>query len=156
MEDSASFDLEEIFNYREINGGLLTGGQPTDKQLRGLCKLGFELVINIAPYDSRYSINDEQGLVASLGVEYLHHPIAFEAPKVSDYFHVEALLDRGMGRRIFIHCAANYRVSVLAGTYAVKRLGWTVQQRDDFIRGIWNIDEYPVWSELIKKISVEK
>lgn len=156
MGDGTSFDLEEIVNCRPINESLLTGGQPTDEQLRGLCKLGFELVINVAPYDSRYSINDEPGLVASLGMGYLHHPIAFDAPEINDYFHVEALLDRSMGKRIFIHCAANYRVSVLAGTYAVKRLGWTVQQRDDLIRGIWNIDEYPVWSELIKKISVEK
>lgn len=153
MGESLSLELENIINFRVIVEQLWTGGQPTDEQLRGLCQHGVEVVINVAPYDSRYSIEDEPGLVQALGMEYLHHPITFSAPEVGDYRHVEALLDRSMGRKVFIHCAANYRVSVLAGSYAVNRLGWTAHQRDDLIRGVWNVNEYPVWSELTKKLS---
>ncbi|EMK3529634.1 protein tyrosine phosphatase family protein [Pseudomonas aeruginosa] len=155
MGDSLSLELEDIINYRAVTERLWTGGQPTDQQLRMLRQHGVEVVINVAPYDSRYSIEDEPGLLQSLGVEYHHHPIAFSSPDVSDYLRVEDLLDRSMGRKVFIHCAANYRVSVLVGSYAVNRLGWNTQRRDDLIRGVWSVDEYPVWHELMKKISRE-
>lgn len=155
MGECLSFDLEEIINFRAISEKLWTGGQPTDEQLRRLHQHGVDVVINVAPYDSRYSIEDEPGLVQSLGMEYFHYPIVFSAPEMSDYLRVEILLDRCIDRKIFIHCAANYRVSVLAGSYAMNRLGWTIQQRDDFIREIWAIDEYPAWSELMKILSRE-
>lgn len=145
--------IEDISNYRLIAETLSTGGQPTEAQLRALREQGTEVVINVAPYDARYSIEDEPGLVCSLGMEYHYFPITFGSPKLGDYLHVKALLEANDRRKVFLHCAANYRVSVLAGNYAVAKFDWTLQARDSFIRGIWKIEDFPAWVRLNDEIS---
>ena len=49
--------------------------------------------------------------------------------------------------RVFVHCAANYRVTAVFGYYAMRNLGWTEAQWDAFITDVWNISEFPVWVE---------
>src|SRR5262245_39770568 len=54
---------DTIYNYRKVDDRLITGGQPREKQFRDAANEGFTAVINLAPYDERYSIDDEPGLV---------------------------------------------------------------------------------------------
>ena len=46
----------EIFNFRQIDDRLVTAGQPSEEQLGSMAAEGFEVVINIAPIDRRYSL----------------------------------------------------------------------------------------------------
>lgn len=142
----------EILNFRKINEHLATAGQPTEEQLRKLKDDGYECVVNIAPYDTRYSLDDEQSLVQSLNMEYLYQPVDFSSPELEDYRTFEKNLELIKNKKTLIHCAANYRVSVFFSHYASKYLGWDEQKCDNYIADIWDVEEFPVWAEFLEQL----
>ena len=54
--------------------------------------------------------------------------------------------------RTLLHCAANFRVSAFYGLYAVKHLGWSVEQAEAFRAPIWESSDYPVWEAFISRL----
>ena len=58
-------------------------------------------------------------------------------------------MEANAGRKLMLHCAANYRVSAFYSIYAVRNLGWTHQQAYEFMGDIWDLDEYPVWKSFV-------
>jgi hypothetical protein len=54
--------------------------------------------------------------------------------------------------RTLVHCAANFRVSAFYGLYAVKHLGWSVEQAETFRAPIWDAGDYPVWEAFISQM----
>jgi protein tyrosine phosphatase (PTP) superfamily phosphohydrolase (DUF442 family) len=42
----------DIYNYRQVNDRISTGGQPTEEQLRSAAEEGFTTVINLALINS--------------------------------------------------------------------------------------------------------
>lgn len=147
---------ENILNFRKINDHIATAGQPTEEQLHKLKDEGYEYVINIAPYDARYSLTDEQGLLKSLDIEYVHLPVDFTNPLLEDYLEFERNLKLIKNKKSLIHCAANYRVSVFFSHYASKYLGWDEQRCNDHIADIWDVDEFPVWAKIIEQLRADK
>lgn len=145
----------EIINFRKINEVLYTGGQPSAEQIRQLQSSGVINIINIAPYDSRYSIEDEQSTVESLGMNYHFIPVDFKAPAPNDYYRVHDLLLSLKDEKTFLHCAANYRATVFAGHYAMTELGWSPSERDELIAGVWNMNEFPVWQNFNEQLESE-
>lgn len=143
---------EEFFNFKKVSDHIATAGQPSENQLRSLKDEDYEYVLNIAPYDRRYSIADEPGLVESLNMEYIHQPVDFSNPLLADYQEFEDSLERIKNKKALIHCAANYRVSVFFSHYASKYLGWDEQRCDEFIADIWDIREFPIWVEFLKTL----
>jgi uncharacterized protein (TIGR01244 family) len=142
--------IEEIFNYRKVNDQISTGGQPTEEQLRAAAAEGFTTVINLATIDPDRSLADEGGLVRSLGLTYHHIPVKWDDPQANDFAAFEAVLQQASGdEKILIHCAANFRVSAFYGLYAMKHLGWTEAQADDFRAPIWAGSDYPIWEKFI-------
>ena len=109
--------IEEIRNYVALSGGLATGGQPSEEQIQELAQAGFELIINLGLLDPRYCLEDEVGLVRSLGMEYHHIPVNFQAPTIEDLTQFFTVMQAAAGKRIFVHCAANYRVSSFVSLY---------------------------------------
>ena len=55
--------LDEIYNAIRVNDQLLTGGQPTEDQLRAASADGFTRVINLATSEPGHSLPDEAELV---------------------------------------------------------------------------------------------
>jgi hypothetical protein len=56
------------------------------------------------------------------------------------------------GSRTLVHCAANFRVSAFYGLYAMKHLGWSVEQAEAFRATIWDGSDYPVWEAFISQM----
>lgn len=142
----------EIYNYRKIDKQIITGGQPTEEQLRAAAGEGFRTVINLAPIDPRYSLDDEPGLVQSLGMAYHHLPVDWDNPTASDFAAFEQLLHAQRAERTLIHCAANFRVTAFYSLYAQKHLGWSAPQANEFRASIWQGSDYPVWEAFIKNM----
>ena len=138
-----------IFNFHQVNERLITGGQPTDEQIRAVAADGFEVVLNIAPIDPRYSLDDERAVVEAEGMHYHHLPVAWDAPTEQDFRDFIEHMDQWAGNRVLVHCAANYRVSAFYALYAMLRQGWRKQQVDEFIAARWNPADYPPWPEFI-------
>src|SRR5687767_14582736 len=101
----------EIYNFRQVNERVMTGGQPTARQLRSAAEEGVRTVINLATLDPRYSLDDEAALVQSLGMRYVHIPVAWENPQESDFESFEQVMSQLGESKTLIHCAANFRVT---------------------------------------------
>lgn len=139
----------DIYNYRRVNDQISTGGQPSEEQLRTAAAEGFKTVINLATINPRYSLEDEAGLVQSLGMAYHHIPVEWEHPQESDFAAFEAVLKQLPASKTLIHCAANFRVTAFYSLYAMKHLGWSETQAAEFRAPIWEGSEYPIWEEFI-------
>ena len=135
MTDSG---ISDIYNYRAVDDALATSGQPTVAQLGGIARAGFSTIINLALHDDpRYSLPDEAGSVRSLGLAYVHIPVPFAAPAPAELLALFAAMEAHRGEKVWVHCAANMRVSVFLGLYRVLRLGWQREPAFALMRDLW-------------------
>ena len=142
-------NTEEIYNYRKVDDQFITAGQPTEDQMRAAAAEGFRTVINLAPIDPRYSLDDEPGLAQSLGMTYHHIPVAWDHPTADDFAAFEQVMNDLPAAKTLIHCAANFRVTAFYSLYALKHLGWSTAQADEFRASIWQGSDYSVWEAFI-------
>lgn len=141
--------LSAIQNYRAVDDRLGTSGQPTEAQLADVARAGFMAVINLALHDDpRYSLADEAGTVRSLGLDYVHIPVQFAAPKQSELLAFFDAMDACAGKKVWVHCAANYRVTAFLGLYRMIRQGWPRERAFELMDGLWKPNE--VWSAFIE------
>jgi protein tyrosine phosphatase (PTP) superfamily phosphohydrolase (DUF442 family) len=141
--------LRDIINFRRLSDCLITGGQPTEAQLALAAAAGAEVVINLGRLDPAYALPDERGTAGALGLIYEHIPVIWAEPTAVDLEAFFAAMARHMGRRLFIHCAANFRASAFIMLYRVLRLGWRIEDARPDMDAIWNPVEYPAWEALI-------
>jgi uncharacterized protein (TIGR01244 family) len=146
---------QEIYNYRPVNDALITGGQPTEDQLKSAAEEGIKTVINLATLNSRTSLPDEAGLVRSLGMTYHHIPVEWDNPKESDFAAFEQIMQQSGKGKTLLHCAANYRVTAFYGLFALKYLGWSEHQADEFRATIWEGSDHPVWEAFIRRMKAK-
>ncbi len=144
--------IHNIYNYKPVDQRIATAGQPTAEQLQHIAAEGFEVVLNLATFNPKYSLENEEALVRSLGMEYYHLPVEWENPTEDDFQKFVGIIKRLDRQKLLIHCIANYRVSAFFALYARKQLGWTDAQADDFIARIWQPSEYPVWADFITQM----
>lgn len=138
-----------IRNCRVASEALCTSGQPTEEQLASIAAAGYEVIINLALHDDpRYSLRDEPGVVRSLGLSYVHIPVQFAAPSEADLVAFFAAMEANHGRKLWIHCAANCRVSAFLGLYRVIKQGWRHEQAFELMRSLWQPNE--VWSSFME------
>ena len=136
--------INEIIRFIPVSEQLATSGQPSEAQLAELAAAGFELIINLALHDDpRYSLPDEPGCVAALGMDYVHIPVPFSAPTAGHLVRFFEAMGRAENRRTLVHCAHNKRVSVFLALYRFECLGWPVEQARQAMLTGWTPD--PVW-----------
>jgi protein tyrosine phosphatase (PTP) superfamily phosphohydrolase (DUF442 family) len=139
--------LSGIRGYRRLAGDLITSGQPTVEQLSEVAAAGFQDVINLALHNDSYSLPDERGTVEALGMTYTHIPVVWQQPTQADLAAFLAALDRLQGRRVYVHCAANMRVSAFMYLYRVLRLGWPSESALPDLHALWQPNE--TWQAFI-------
>ena len=139
---------ENIKNFISVTSKLATAGQPSVAQLHDIANTGFEVVINLGLLDPKYCLSDEAMLVQSLGLEYHHIPVNFQAPKLENLQNFFSVMNRVKNKKVFVHCAANKRVSSFIALYGEAKLGWERKKADAFIETIWQPDE--VWDLFIE------
>ena len=144
----SSISVHDVYNFRQAAPDLATSGQPTEEQLGAIAAAGYNVVVNLALHnDPRYSLRDEAASVRTFGLDYVHIPVQFGAPKEEDLLAFFDAMDRNSGRRVWIHCAANMRVTAFVGLYRVLRLGWTEGDAFSLMRTVWKPDH--IWSAFI-------
>ena len=139
--------LHEIINVRQVLPHLLTGGQPTEAELAAVASEGYTHVVNLGLLDPAYCLADEAGLARQLGMSYRHIPVDFQHPRMADLQTFTAELATHTGKRLFVHCAMNYRASAFTALFLEKNLGWERADADDLIRGVW--EPYGAWPAFI-------
>lgn len=140
--------IESIQNFQQISELLSTSGQPDRDQFSAIAAAGFQVVINLAMPDSLDALADEPALVNSLGMEFEHIPVVWTNPRPSDLQRFFEVMDQWEGKRIFVHCARNMRVSAFIFLYRVLRRGEPQETCRRDMEHIWQPND--VWSEFIE------
>lgn len=141
--------LSEIRSFRQIGDSLGTAGQPTEQQLQSVREAGFEVVINLALPTSDNALANEGSVVTGLGMSYVHIPVNFESPTEQDFDAFVGVMKSFESRRVFVHCAANMRVSAFVFLYRVLHQGTPPADAERDLLAIWQPDE--VWSRFVEK-----
>lgn len=105
--------MNEILNYIKINELISTSGKPTAEQLETLKEEGFEVIVNI----STDFFDNENKTVSKLGMTYIHIPVDFEEPKVSDLKLFLNIMQSLGANKVLVHCDKNYRVTSFMYVY---------------------------------------
>jgi protein tyrosine phosphatase (PTP) superfamily phosphohydrolase (DUF442 family) len=150
---TARNSLEEIRGYLKLDDRLATSGMPKPEHFAAMRAAGFAAVINLALPTSDHAMPNEGELVSAQGMTYVHIPVKFDAPQTGDFERFSRVMDVFDERPVFVHCAANMRVSAFIFLHRLRqgRVGRAEAERD--LRKIWEPDE--VWRGFINRTLAE-
>jgi protein tyrosine phosphatase (PTP) superfamily phosphohydrolase (DUF442 family) len=141
--------MKDIYNYQFLTETLSSSGMPKAEQMKAVAEAGTQVVINLAPATVRDALPNEDTLVESLGMKYIHIPVDWNQPirqNLEDFFQaMEAYKDE----KVLVHCQANYRASSFIMMYRVLRLGWKKEDAIPVMEKMWNPEDFPVWQKFI-------
>lgn len=143
-------DLSDVHCYLALNGRLATAGQPTPEQLIRVARAGYRVVINLATHDSAGALAAEAVLVKSLGMDYIHIPVRWDAPSPADFALFGAAMARYRREALFVHCIANKRVSVFVMLHRILHLGWPLTLAQGDLWHVWQPEG--VWQAFIERV----
>lgn len=129
--------LTDIYNYVPIAPTLATSGQPTEKQFALIRDAGFTTVVNLAPHSAENALRDEPAVLASLGLRYVHLPVDFKNPTDADFVRFAETLRDARDEKVWVHCAANMRVSAFIYRYRCAVQGENPQAAVADLEKVW-------------------
>jgi protein tyrosine phosphatase (PTP) superfamily phosphohydrolase (DUF442 family) len=140
--------MENILNYIKINENISTSGQPSVEQFELISKCGYEVVINLALHDASNAIESEDEIVTRLGLSYFHIPVIFDNPTEEQLRLFLDLLSMNEDRKVWVHCALNYRVSAFMYIFHKYYLQTPFDDIDLSLLEQWKPS--PKWQDLMK------
>jgi len=150
---SANAELADISNYRQYSAQFASSGQPTESQLAEVRDAGFDRIVYIAYSDNDNALANEDRVVKTLGMEYLHIPVEWGAPTKSDFYLFAGAMQRSPDKRTLLHCQVNYRASAFAFLYRVVYLGVPVAEAKADLNSVWTPNE--TWRDLLFEVLAE-
>lgn len=142
-----SESLQDIFNYLEISESISTSGQPTEKQFALVKAAGFDHVINLAPHNVENSLANEAGVLSALDINYLHIPVDFGNPTDDNFKEFSRFMKGLESEKVWVHCAANMRVSAFIYRYRCSVLGEQSSSARKELSKIW--EPFGVWKDFL-------
>lgn len=139
--------LEDIRAFLWIDDHLATSGMPRPEHFAAMRAAGFETVINLALPTSDSALPNEGELVSAQGMAYVHIPVKFDAPQSSDFERFTRMMDACAGQRVWVHCAANMRVSAFVFLDRLRRGNTGRAEAERALKRIWKPDG--VWGEFV-------
>ena len=147
-----SSNLKKIFNYYKVPDLFETSGQPNNKQLISIANGGYEAVINLAPNTTiEGRIINEEAILKSNNITYIHIPVDFNNPLNEDFNKFVAALEQNKHKKIWVHCAANMRVSAFVFKYRRDVLGLSPKNIKEDLEIIWAPNK--TWRSFLEKNS---
>ncbi|MEO0437339.1 MAG: protein tyrosine phosphatase family protein [Pseudomonadota bacterium] len=140
--------LDDIYNYHLIDGMYATSGQPSERQFALIKASGVLSVINLAPTSVlENALIDEPRILEALDLEYHHIPVDFQNPTDEDFERFCSLLATQANDTLWVHCAANMRVSAFTYRYRTQVLGHEPELAMEDLRRVW--EPVGVWKAFI-------
>jgi protein tyrosine phosphatase (PTP) superfamily phosphohydrolase (DUF442 family) len=140
--------IENITNYLQISDLIASSGQPEVAQFKDIAVQNYCVVINLAMPNSENAIAEEGHIVTSLKMTYIHIPVPFNAPSVNHlntFFKTMAVFS---GRKVWIQCALNYRVSAFLYLYRRLVQRETTEEAKKVMLQSWDPNE--VWRRFME------
>ena len=142
-----SFDAENTFAAFE---GLWCSGQLSAADIARLPALGVVTVINLALPTSSNALSGEAEQVTALGMNYVHIPVLWDAPKPAQFEQFAGVMAALGQQPVWLHCAKNMRASVFVYLYRLLIRGETEEQASWPMSQIWTPN--PVWQQWISAV----
>ncbi len=142
--------LEDIYNFLQLSDRIATAGQPTISQYPAIADAGYQTVINLALKESANVLPDEAAIANNLGLEYIHIPVLWESPTLENFQEFVVVMNARKDRQVFVHCAANMRVSAFMYLYRrIDRVDDETARAD--LAKIWQPNE--IWQNFIDSMT---
>ena len=109
--------IDAIKNHMRVSDRIASSGQPEGSQFKAIAEAGFQVVINLAMPDSDNAIPEERNIVAAHKMSYVHIPVPFDAPSAVHLRKFIRVMAAYADRKVWVHCALNYRVSAFLYQY---------------------------------------
>ena len=141
--------LMDAPSVRPVFDWLWTSGQLSAADIGRLPGLGIEAVVNLALPTAANALPGEAELVTGLGLPFVQIPVPWDQPELKHLQQFFGVLDAFAGRRLWVHCAKNMRVSAFVYLYRRLRRGESHQRALDPMQTVW--EPNPVWREFIEQ-----
>ena len=140
-------ELTTVLNYVEISDRLTTAGQIAYDQI--------PLLLATADQER----NSLEGFhVTSSGMSYIHIPVVWEEPQLSDVRMFFDVMEANKDRKLFVHCIANMRVSAFVYLYRTLVEGVSDEDARVGMDEVWTADQwrrFGQWTDLIERAQRE-
>lgn len=143
--------MKDIYNYQFLDEELSSSGMPTAEQMKEVAEAGVQVVINLALLTSQGALPEEDKVVESLGMKYIHIPVEWNNPTKQNLEDFFSAMDEHREEKVLVHCQANYRASSFVMLYRVLRLGWKQEEAIPVMEKMWNPEDFPVWEKFIEE-----
>jgi len=140
----------DALNTVQVFDWLWTSGQLSEADVQQLPGLGIDLVINLALPTSPNVLENEGSLVTGLGMAYVHIPVVWEQPRVEQFGQFVGVMRAFKGKRIWVHCAKNMRVSAFITLYRRLVLGEGEEEASYPMNTIWKPDD--TWKQFMDDV----
>jgi len=130
---------------------LWTSGQLSERDIEALPGLSVEVVVNLALPTSSNALPGVAERVTGLGLAYVQIPVEWEDPLPAQFEAFAGVLAAFRGRRLWVHCAKNMRVSAFVYLYRRLLLGEAEEAAAFPLRTVWTPN--PVWQDFMNRIA---
>ncbi len=141
--------LEDIYNYLQLSNSIATAGQPTEDQFPAIKDSGYQVVINLALPESANALPHERAIAENLGMQYIHIPVVWEHPTLENFLAFANAMQANADKPVFVHCAANMRVSAFMYLYNRIYKQVSEEQAQQNLAQIWTPND--TWQQFIQK-----
>jgi protein tyrosine phosphatase (PTP) superfamily phosphohydrolase (DUF442 family) len=145
-----SNSMENIYNFLQISDSIATSGQPTIDQFTTIKEAGYQIVVNLALPESPNALVNEKQIVEVQNMQYVNIPVIWENPTIEniiEFFHV---LETNHDKKIFVHCAANKRVSAFIYLYRLIHQSISEEKARNDLHKLWVPNE--IWEKFIQQV----
>lgn len=140
--------FHKLYNHVQVDQRISTSGVISGEAIEQMAREGYSALINLLPDTHQHALAHEAELAGRHALAYHHIPVDFAAPTSASYSAFEQALDGiAQDQRVFVHCAANMRVSAFLAIYGTKRFGWTRERAEQLIAEVWEPNE--VWRNFL-------
>jgi protein tyrosine phosphatase (PTP) superfamily phosphohydrolase (DUF442 family) len=142
--------VEAVRNFVQLTEDVGTSGQPSREQFAHIAAAGYDAVVNLALPTSDDAIPDEGSVVTGLGMRYVHIPVRFDRPTVDDLRLFIGAMRALEGRRVWVHCVVNARVSAFMYKYLRLERGYDDESARSPILEAWEPRMDDVWRSFLQ------
>lgn len=132
-----------IRNYHVVDEHIGTGGTPGSGAMEALSEDGYALIIDLREdIDS----NEARDAMAN-GMSYIHVPVSWRSPDSEELEAFMLVMEANPEKKVFVHCAANYRASAMVYLYQVIGDGKDSDLAFEDVEAVWEPND--TWREFI-------
>ena len=134
-------------NTHQVFDWLWTSGQLSARDIEQLPAMGIEAVVNLALPTSTNALPGEAELLTRQRIVYVQIPVLWEKPELSQLDQFFGVLRLFEGRKVWVHCAKNMRVSAFVYLYRWLGRGERVVVALQILQMVWVTND--VWQAFI-------